>query len=159
MASVEIFGASGVPVRLAADGAVFVTGTILNMTGSYTGTLPVTGVVSVDNFPAVQEVTGTVAVETFPSGFYARQGSATKLAQVGTAVIKNAAGRVGTVSVLASGSTVGAIHDTSAGASASGSNQVAVVPAAIGIYNIDFPCAAGIVYVAGTGQTASISYE
>lgn len=151
MASVEIFGASGVPVRLAADGAVFVTGTILNMTGSYTGTLPVTGVVSVDNFPASFGVTTT--------GFYARQGASTKLVQVGTAVVKNAAGRVARVSVIASGTTAGAIHDTSAGATASGSNQVAVVPAAIGVYNIDFPCAAGIVYVAGTGQTASISYE
>lgn len=171
MASVEIFGSGGTPFKQAADGAVFVTGTILNITGSYTGTLPITGTVSVDNLPAgfnanvtasviltATLTAATASVSNFPTGFYTREGSASALASVG-GVIKASAGKLGVVSVLVSGNA-GAIHDTSAAVSASGANQIAVVPGGIGVYDFKgFPCANGITFVAGASQTASFSYE
>ena len=146
MPIVEIYGSANQPFQQSAAGALVVTGTILNLSGAYTGDLPVTGTVAVNNFPA------------FPTGYLVRQGASTALASVG-AVIKATAGRVGIVSVIVSGA-IGAIHDTKAAVSASASNQVAVILGGIGITNLQgFPCSQGICYVAGAAQTASISYE
>ena len=80
------------------------------------------------------------------------------------AAIKLTAGRVCRVSVLVAGSAVGAIHDvTGADAAAAiaavaAGNKLAVIPNTVGVYDIDMPCASGIVYIVGTGQTVAISY-
>jgi len=80
------------------------------------------------------------------------------------AAIKLTAGRVCRVSVLVAGSAVGAIHDaTGADAAAAiaavaAGNKIAVIPNTVGVYDLDLPCASGIVYIVGTGQTVAISY-
>lgn len=80
------------------------------------------------------------------------------------AAIKLTAGRVCRVSVLVAGSAPGAIHDVTGAdaaaaiAAAAAANQLAVIPNTVGIYDLDLPCASGIVYKVGTGQTVAISY-
>ena len=112
-----------------------------------------------------QDVNSTVFIDntdisaSFTGPINARQGSTTVLAAVGSRIVKSSAGTIGAVSVIVSGTTVGYLHDTQAPASASASNMVAVVPAALGIYSVNMPLASGIVFIAGTGMTASISYE
>lgn len=80
------------------------------------------------------------------------------------AAIKLTAGRVCRVSVLVAGSAPGAIHDVTGAdaaaaiAAAAAGNLLAVVPNTVGVYDLDLPCASGIVYKVGTGQTVAISY-
>jgi hypothetical protein len=80
------------------------------------------------------------------------------------AAIKLTAGRVCRVSVLVAGSAPGAIHDVTGAnaaaaiAAAAAGNQLAVIPNTVGVYDLDLPCASGIVYKVGTGQTVVISY-
>jgi len=75
-----------------------------------------------------------------------------------SAVIKASAGRVCRVSVLTAGSAPGFIHDCAATGVAAAGNKIAVIPNAVGIYDIDMPCATGIVYILGTGQVVTVSY-
>jgi len=154
----KIYGDLGLPFKQDAAGAFAVTGTILTLTGAFVGSVPVT---STEYAPlwvtGAATVAGTVAVST--TGFYARVGASTVLAASASWVVKASAGRVGKVSVIVSGTAEGYIHDTSTDATASGSNVVAVIPATKGVVDLGFPCAAGIVYIAGAGQTSSISFE
>jgi len=171
-AAVALYGSTGIAVKQAADGAIFVTGTVISLTGSYTGVIPITGTVLVENVGFLSNITAsitlpvsatnpvTASVANFPTGFYARQGASTVLAASASWVVKGSAGKVGMVSVLNSGTTTGYIHDTTLVANASASNAIAAVPAAFNVINLGgFPCANGIVYIAGAGQTASISFE
>ena len=61
--------------------------------------------------------------------------------------------------VLVAGTTAGAVYDAVSTAGNTATNQVAVIPNAVGTYLIDTPCLAGLVVVPGTGQTVSIVYE
>ena len=75
-----------------------------------------------------------------------------------SAVIKASAGRLCRVSVTTAGSAPGAVHNVlTTGAAAAGS-LLAVIPNTVGVYDIDMPCATGIVYIVGTGQVVTISY-
>ena len=73
-------------------------------------------------------------------------------------VVKTTSGRVAKVSVLVAGSAAGGVFDTTTTASAAITNQVAVIPNAVGVYVIDIPCFNGIVVEPGTGQTVMVSY-
>lgn len=73
-------------------------------------------------------------------------------------VVKLGAGRVASVSVNVAGAA-GAIYDVATVASAAAANQIAVVPATVGVYRIDFPITTGLVYVPGVSQVAAISYN
>ena len=86
------------------------------------------------------------------------QGTTAVLNITAATVVKPVGGRVAKVSVLVGGSAVGAVHNCATTGAAAAANQVAVVPDTEGVYDIDFPCSAGIVVVPGTGQTLAVSY-
>lgn len=74
-------------------------------------------------------------------------------------VIKSTAGTIVTVSVTVAGAA-GALYDnnsTSTGNTAA--NLIAVVPAVVGIYALNWPCAVGITYVPGAAQVASFAFS
>lgn len=73
--------------------------------------------------------------------------------------VKAAAGTVLTVNVVVAGSAAGAVHDVATTGAVAAANQIAALPASIGTYTLNWPCAAGIVLVPGTGQTLSVSFE
>ena len=74
-------------------------------------------------------------------------------------VVKSSHGFVATVSVIATSSTAGAIYDSASTSGDSAVNQIAVIPATVGIYIINFPAKNGIVVAPGAGQTVAISYN
>jgi hypothetical protein len=92
---------------------------------------------------------------------YGNQGSASGFATAynvaASTVIKAGAGRLVRVSVITAGA-VGTVNDCLTVAAAAIGNQIGVIPAAVGIYYFDWPCATGIVYVPGAAQVVAISY-
>lgn len=73
--------------------------------------------------------------------------------------IKASPGRVAKLSVLVAGSAAGSINDCADVASTSTANEIAITQTTVGVYDIDWPCAAGISITPGTGQTLALSYE
>lgn len=74
-------------------------------------------------------------------------------------LVKGSHGFVVRVSVNATSSTAGAIYDSATVAGAASSNLIAVIPATVGTYAIEFPAVNGIVVSPGTGQTVAVSYS
>lgn len=73
-------------------------------------------------------------------------------------VIKATPGRVYRVSVVVAG-VAGALHNVTTTGAAVAANQVAAIPAVVGIYEYNWPMTAGIVLVPGAGQTLAISFH
>ena len=73
-------------------------------------------------------------------------------------VVKASAGRCACVIVQVAGSAPGAMNDCATTGAVAAANQFFVIPNTIGIYELDWPCANGIVVTPGTGQTVAISY-
>ena len=84
-------------------------------------------------------------------------GISTGLALSASTVVKASKGRVARISVTTAGAA-GAIYDSATVGGASASNLIAVVPATVGIYILDFPVQTGITYIPGASQVASISF-
>ena len=74
-------------------------------------------------------------------------------------LVKSSGGFIVRVSVVATSSTAGSIHDAASVAAAASANEVAVIPATVGTYAIEFPAASGIAVKPGAGQTIAISYN
>lgn len=72
-------------------------------------------------------------------------------------VVKATKGRIGKVIVNTAGSTVGTVSDSATTASAA--NLIYNIPDTVGIYDLNFPCATGILITPGTGQVLSVSYN
>ena len=73
-------------------------------------------------------------------------------------VIKALPGYVVTIAVIVAGSAVGTVNDCATTGAAAVGNQVAVAPNTVGVIQLDWPCATGIVVVPGTGQTLAVAY-
>lgn len=86
------------------------------------------------------------------------QGATSALDVATSSVIQTGAGRVAKVNVLVAGAA-GALYDSATVASAAAANQIAVIPATVGVIDINFPFTNGLVYQPGASQTASISYN
>lgn len=76
---------------------------------------------------------------------------------VGTAV-KGSAGRVHRVSVVTAGSTAGTVSDSATVLGVAAANLVMTIPNAVGVYELEWPCANGITVIPGMGQVIAISY-
>jgi hypothetical protein len=76
----------------------------------------------------------------------------------GATQVKTGAGVVNQVSVLVAGAA-GTIYDCVGTANLATANEVAVIPATVGVVALNFPCLVGILYVPGASQIASISYQ
>lgn len=85
-------------------------------------------------------------------------GQKTFLNITATTLVKAKAGRIAKVSVIVAGSGAGSVYDAATLGAAGVSNEIAVIPATAGVYDIDFPVSNGIVLSPGTGQTLAISY-
>lgn len=66
--------------------------------------------------------------------------------------------RVFTVSVSVAGA-VGTVNDCATVGAAAAGNQIGVIPAAIGIYQFDFPLGVALVVVPGAAQVVAVSYS
>jgi hypothetical protein len=73
-------------------------------------------------------------------------------------IVKATPGRLCKVVVTTAGAA-GAVYDHSTTSGVGASSLIGTVPATIGIYDFNWPCAVGIVYVPGASQVASISFS
>lgn len=73
--------------------------------------------------------------------------------------LKAGPGAITMVSVVVAGNAPGAVYDCAAIGDIDPSNQVAVIPNAVGSYPINFPCLVGVTVVPGTGQTVAAAYQ
>jgi hypothetical protein len=74
-----------------------------------------------------------------------------------TTLVRGSRGVVFRVSVLVAGSAAGGVYNSSSTSSLT--DQVFVIPSTVGIYEVLWPCANGIVIVPPTGGTVAVSYE
>ena len=90
------------------------------------------------------------------------QGTRTFMNITAATLVKAGRGRVAKVSVIApstAGSQNAAVADKASTSGVTNANLIAVIPDAIGTYNIDMPTVNGIVLVpGGAGQVLAISY-
>jgi hypothetical protein len=107
-------------------------------------------------------ITSAVALMLFSSAAIAQPlflgGRTSKLNITAGTVVKTGSGRLATFTVIVAGA-VGAIYDTTTTGSVAASNEIAVIPATIGVYQINWPVLNGIVVVPGAAQVVSVSYE
>lgn len=73
-------------------------------------------------------------------------------------VLKPAAGTLICFHVQVAGA-VGTINDTTTTGAAAAANQIAVIPAVVGVYCTQFPYFNGLVVVPGAAQVVSVSYR
>lgn len=73
-------------------------------------------------------------------------------------VVKAGPGRLVRVNVITAGAA-GTINDCLTTGAAAAGNEIAVIPATVGTYVFDWPCLVGIVYVPGSAQVVSISFD
>jgi hypothetical protein len=86
------------------------------------------------------------------------QGTASMLDISAQTVVKNAPGRLVKISVLVAGAA-GTANDCATAGAVATANEICVIPAAVGIYSLDWPCTAGIVISPGAAQVVSVVYE
>jgi hypothetical protein len=79
-----------------------------------------------------------------------------KLNITGSTVVKPAQGILVTFNVTTAGA-VGAIYDSSTTGAAA--TLIAVIPAVVGTYNMQFPFLTGLLVVPGSAQVVSVSYR
>jgi len=82
-----------------------------------------------------------------------------KLDITAATVVKATPGTVFRVSVTVAGSAAGSVYDAATTAGDTAANLVASIPASVGVTDLTWPCATGILVVPGTGQTVSVSYS
>jgi hypothetical protein len=73
-------------------------------------------------------------------------------------VVKASSGYIGKISVTTAGAA-GAVYDYNSTSGTGAASLVAVIPAAVGIYTLDFPVTNGIVVAPGAAQVVSVSYR
>lgn len=89
---------------------------------------------------------------------YATQPPTNKLNITATTVVKPAQGMLVAFTVTTAGA-VGAIYDTSTTGAVAASNLIAVIPATVGVYYVQFPFLTGLVVAPGAAQVVSVSYQ
>ena len=72
-------------------------------------------------------------------------------------VVKSGVGRIVKVSVTVAGA-VGNIYDSASTTGNSATNLIAVIPAVVGVYTLEWPVGTGIVIAPGAAQVVSVSY-
>lgn len=71
-------------------------------------------------------------------------------------LVKSGRGRIANVAVIVAGA-VGRIYD--ANSASATTNPIFVIPAALGVYVVNFPLNFGLVVAPGAGQTVSVSWS
>ena len=73
--------------------------------------------------------------------------------------LKATPGLIATVSVVVAGSAAGSVNDCATTGTVAAANLLALIPAVVGIYKINFPALTGITISPGPGQTLAVSYS
>lgn len=76
----------------------------------------------------------------------------------GAHIIKATPGRICRISVNTAQTSVGSVSDCATTGAVAAANLIAAIPEAQGVYDIDFPCAVGIVVTVGTAGVVSVSF-
>lgn len=71
-------------------------------------------------------------------------------------VVKPAPGILVTFNVTVAGAQ-GAIYDTTTVGAAAAANEIAIIPATVGTYSMQFPFFSGLVVIPGSAQVVSVS--
>lgn len=101
----------------------------------------------------------SVPLTTDPNGnLYVGSGSQAHYNITAATVVKATPGRLVRINVLVAGAA-GTANDCATTGSAAVGNEIAVIPAAVGTYVLDHPCAAGIVIAPGAAQVVSVSFD
>ena len=100
---------------------------------------------------------GVSAINSLVASNFFLAGKATAPALAATTLVRSGAGWVARVSVTVAGSAAGTIYDSAA--STSLTNPIAVIPNTVGIVTVNLPVTNGIVFVPGSGMTATVSYS
>lgn len=74
-------------------------------------------------------------------------------------VVKAAPGYLVRIAVIVAGSAAGTANDVLTTGAVAAANQIAAIPNTVGVIQIAWPCATGIVVVPGTGMTVAVSYR
>jgi len=74
-------------------------------------------------------------------------------------VVKATPGKLVRISVIVAGSAAGTANDCATTGAAAVANQIAVIPMAVGVTTVAWPCTTGITIVPGTGQTIAVSFD
>jgi hypothetical protein len=72
--------------------------------------------------------------------------------------VKVGPGKLITIAVIVPGA-VGAVYDSATVGGVAAGNQIAVLPAAVGVYTFWFPFFNGLVIAPGAAQTWAVSFE
>lgn len=93
------------------------------------------------------------------SGAMPTGGGSSRLNLTSATAVKATPGYLATITVLVAGSASGTANDVATTGAAAVANQVFTIPNTLGVYNVNFPMAVGIVVVPGTGMTVSVAYN
>lgn len=100
---------------------------------------------------------GVFGINSIATSNYFLAGKASAPALNATTLIRSGLGWVARVSVTVAGSTTGMIYDSNATGTLT--VPIAVIANTIGIVTVNLPVTNGIVFVPGTGMTATVSYS
>lgn len=89
---------------------------------------------------------------------YALGGKTASYNKTASAVIKASAGRLMRINVLTAGTGLGKVHNCATVGTAAVGNEIFNIPAAVGSYEVNWPCSTGIVYILGAGEVVAFSY-
>ena len=89
---------------------------------------------------------------------YQTQPGSNQLNITSSTVVKPATGVLVAFTVTTAGA-VGAIYDTTTTGSVAASNLIAVIPATVGVYYINFPFLRGLVVAPGAAQVVSVAFQ
>ena len=84
-------------------------------------------------------------------------GNASALNITAAKVVKASPGTLYRFVVTVAGAA-GNVYDSVSTSGNSASNLIATIPATVGVYELSWPCAAGIVVAPGAAQVVSVSY-
>ncbi len=85
-------------------------------------------------------------------------GTATSLNITAATVVKEGVGRIVRFMVTTAGAA-GAIYDAATTGTGAAANLIAVMPATVGIYELNVPVSTGILVIPGASQVVSTSYQ
>jgi hypothetical protein len=85
-------------------------------------------------------------------------GNFSSLDVTAASVVKATPGVLVTITVLVAGAA-GAAYDSTSTSGNTAADQICVIPAAVGIYALNWPCFNGIVIAPGASQVVSVAYS
>lgn len=99
------------------------------------------------------------AINGVANTLQALSGKQSALALTTSTLVKSGSGWAARVAVIVAGSAAGTLYDVATIAGVAAATALAPVPNAQGVIDIKMPFANGLVFVPGSGMTATISFS